>query len=352
MQALVVAVADARGPVPAVPPALTAGGQGVRREARPAAPVRPHQQHPSQGRPAWHAGGGRFQGQISWISSPDPGIVKLTIPLSTSTLCRPRQGEDQPHGTRSQQVHPQDGRGPPGRAVARPRAEPHPGHARAPARGAPRAARERRAPGARAPRCGTQDPRRPGRRGDRRAAAGLRPDDPDGAALARRVPGARGGRPPARGPRRRLPLHRARPARDVRRRGRRRRPPAQQWRRARRAARRAQGGARQPPRDEREPRGPVPGARALRPRPHRGGAQGQARPGHRTRRGDPARHPGALAPHEEQPRPHRRARRRQDRDRRGPGAPHRRGRRARVAARQAAHLARHRRDGRGLEVPR
>ncbi len=56
---------------------------------------------------------------------------------------------------------------------------------------------------------------------------------------------------------------------------------------------------------EREPRGPVPGPRAVRARPHRRGPQGQARPGHRTRRGDPARHPGAVAPDQEQPGAHR-----------------------------------------------
>ena len=52
--------------------------------------------------------------------------------------------------------------------------------------------------------------------------------------------------------------------------------------------------------------------------------QRQARPGHRPRRRDPPRDPGALAPHEEQPGADRRARRRQDRDRRGPRAAHRR----------------------------
>ena len=56
---------------------------------------------------------------------------------------------------------------------------------------------------------------------------------------------------------------------------------------------------------------------------------GQARPGHRARRGDPPRHPGAVPAHQEQPGAHRRARRGQDRHRRGPGPPHRRGRRAR-----------------------
>ena len=50
--------------------------------------------------------------------------------------------------------------------------------------------------------------------------------------------------------------------------------------------------------------------------------QGQARPGHRPRRRDPPGDPGALAPHQEQPGADRRARRRQDRHRRGawPGA--------------------------------
>ena len=63
-------------------------------------------------------------------------------------------------------------------------------------------------------------------------------------------------------------------------------------------------------------------------RHHRSGARRQARPGDRPRRGDPPRDPGAGAPHQEQPGADRRARRRQDRDRRGPGAAHRQGRRA------------------------
>ena len=45
---------------------------------------------------------------------------------------------------------------------------------------------------------------------------------------------------------------------------------------------------------------------------------GQARPGDRPRRRDPARDPGPLPPHQEQPGADRRARRRQDGDRRGP----------------------------------
>ena len=82
------------------------------------------------------------------------------------------------------------------------------------------------------------------------------------------------------------------------------------------------------------------------------GPQGQARPGHRPRHRDPPRRAGAVPAHQEQPGADRRARRRQDRRRRGPGPAHRRRRRARVAAQQAARLARPRRDGRRREVPR
>ena len=143
-------------------------------------------------------------------------------------------------------------------------------------------------------------------------------------------------------PGRRLPLGRA-PAARVRRRARRRPRPA-----ARRAAR----GPRQPPGHLAPPRGHLPGARAVRPRPHRARPPGQARPGHRARRGDPPGHPGALAPDEEQPGADRRARRRQDRDRRGPGQPHRRGRRPRGPEEQAGHRARPRLDGGRGQVPR
>ncbi len=57
-------------------------------------------------------------------------------------------------------------------------------------------------------------------------------------------------------------------------------------------------------------------------------------------------------PHEEQPRPHRRARRRQDGRRRGARPAHRRGRRAREPARQDALLPRPRGHARRREVPR
>ena len=67
----------------------------------------------------------------------------------------------------------------------------------------------------------------------------------------------------------------------------------------------------------------VPGAAALHARSDGARAQGQARSGHRTRRGDPPRHSGALAPHEEQSRAHWRTWRGQDRHCRRPRAAHR-----------------------------
>jgi ATP-dependent Clp protease ATP-binding subunit ClpB len=80
--------------------------------------------------------------------------------------------------------------------------------------------------------------------------------------------------------------------------------------------------------------------------------RGKLDPGDRARRRSAPRHPGALAPHQEQPRAHRRARRRQDRHRRRPGAAGRPRRRARGHQGQA-----HPRPGHGLargrrEVPR
>ena len=69
-------------------------------------------------------------------------------------------------------------------------------------------------------------------------------------------------------------------------------------------------------------------AQEICPRPHPGGARRQARSGDRPRRGNPPHHPGAVAPDQEQSGADRRARRRQDRDRRGSGAAHRQWRRA------------------------
>ena len=98
---------------------------------------------------------------------------------------------------------------------------------------------------------------------------------------------------------------------------------------ARAAARRAAGRPRRPARHVAGSRGHLPGAREVRPRPDRARRAGQARPGHRPRRGDPPRHPGAVAAHEEQPGADRRPGRRQDGDRRGARAADRRRRRAR-----------------------
>ena len=96
----------------------------------------------------------------------------------------------------------------------------------------------------------------------------------------------------------------------------------------------------------------LPGARPVRPQPHAAGARHQARPRHRARQGDRARHAGAVAPHQEQPGADRRARRGQDRHRRGPGPAHRGQRRARDAQGQAALHARPRRTGGGQPLPR
>ena len=74
--------------------------------------------------------------------------------------------------------------------------------------------------------------------------------------------------------------------------------------------------------DERESGRHVSGARAIRTRPDRARATRQAGSGDRPRRGDSPRHPGAVAANQEQPGPHRRARCRQDRDRRRAGQPH------------------------------
>ena len=101
----------------------------------------------------------------------------------------------------------------------------------------------------------------------------------------------------------------------------------------------------------RQPLG-LAGARPVRPEPHPARPRRQARPGHRTRERDRARHAGAVAPDQEQPGPHRRARRRQDGDRRGPGAAHRGQRGARDADGQAALHARPRRARGRQPLPR
>jgi hypothetical protein len=79
-------------------------------------------------------------------------------------------------------------------------------------------------------------------------------------------------------------------------------------------------------------------ARHLRPRPDAVGPRRQARPGHRPRGRDRARDPDPEPAHEEQPRAHRRGRRRQDGHRRRPGAGDHRRRRAGPAAEPARVL--------------
>ena len=88
-------------------------------------------------------------------------------------------------------------------------------------------------------------------------------------------------------------------------------------------------------------RGPLRRAQEICPRPDRGGARGQARPGDRPRRGNPPHHPGAGPPDQEQPGADRRAGRRQDRHRRGPGAAHRQWRRPRRPQGPPPAVARH-----------
>ena len=118
------------------------------------------------------------------------------------------------------------------------------------------------------------------------------------------------------------------------------------------AERRHRGDAQGPHRPVGLGRGGLRRAQEVHPRPDRGRARRQARPGDRPRRGDPPRHPGPLAPHQEQPGADRRARRRQDRDRRGAGPAHRQRRRAGIPAGPPAPVARPRRPRRRRQVPR
>ena len=95
------------------------------------------------------------------------------------------------------------------------------------------------------------------------------------------------------------------------------------------------------------------GSRLLRSRPHRAGAkEGKLDNGDRSRQRDRARDPDPLATYQEQPRAARRAGRRQDRHRRGPGAAHHRQQGARDPAQQAHRRARPGVDGRWHQVPR
>ncbi len=118
------------------------------------------------------------------------------------------------------------------------------------------------------------------------------------------------------------------------------------------AAWRAASRARKHARDRPNSRRQVPGAGKVRHRSHRARPAGQARPGDRPRQGNPPRDPGAVAAHEEQPRAHRRAGRRQDGHRRRAGHAHRAGRRAREPQEPPRRGARHGRADRRHEVPR
>ena len=217
--------------------------------------------------------------------------------------------------------------------------EPHRDAARAPARRADRSARERRrARPAQARRRAGRDPPaddRPSRDlpdDHRRRQGAVHQPRADG----RPAPGrARGGQA-----QRRVHLDRAHPARV---------PASQagevarildsQRRQPQEHARGDRAGPRPAPGHRPEPRGQVPVAAEVRARPHAGRRGRQARPGHRPRRRDPPRDPGPLPPHQEQPRPDRRARRRQDRDRRGPRPAHRLRRHPRVACATARSSA-------------
>ena len=93
-------------------------------------------------------------------------------------------------------------------------------------------------------------------------------------------------------------------------------------------------------------------ARPVRPQPDQARRGGQARPGRRARDRDRADHADPLAAHQEQPGARRRARRRQDRRRRGPRPADHARRRARAAEGQADLHARLGGPGRGVQVPR
>ena len=185
------------------------------------------------------------------------------------------------------------------------------------------AARHHRGGGARAGRAH----RRPGRRGD---------DGPDPVHAAREE-GARAGAARGAVPRPQLHRHRAHPARPrARERGRRRPHPARLRRgrredpqrdhphalRPRPALERRAGRSRGRRQRSRRGQEVEQAARPVRPQPHQARHRGQARPRGRAPERDRARDADPLAPHQEQPGPDRRARRRQDRRRRGPRPAH------------------------------
>ena len=190
----------------------------------------------------------------------------------------------------------------------------------------------------------------------RRAGGHPRPpgEDPGRLAVPRSARPAdhRAGRGRGQAPRRRVRLDGAPPARD--RRARWRGPDAarEPRRRSRGAAPGAGQRAWRPAGHLAQPGEHLRRAREVRPRPDDRGTGRPARPGHRPRRRDPARHPGPVAPDQEQPGADRRARRRQDRHRRGARPADRPRRRPRGAQGQARRLARPRRAHRRRQVPR
>ena len=141
-----------------------------------------------------------------------------------------------------------------------------------------------------------------------------------GEAQVERLPSSRGRAAAAAGRRGVLARTRPRRGRDAEARGRVRldRAPAARARRrpARRAAREAQGRPRRQRVTIQDPEGTYQALEKFGRDLTDARRDRQARPGHRPRRGDPPRDPGALAPDEEQSGPDRRSRRRQDGDRR------------------------------------
>ncbi len=112
-----------------------------------------------------------------------------------------------------------------------------------------------------------------------------------------------------------------------------------------------QGGAAGAGRGERPGR-PAGRARAVHHQPERLGQGGPDRPPDRARVRGRAGDPGAVPPPQEQPPAGRRGRRRQDRDRRGPGVADHAGRRARGAVGVDGLCARHGRAAGRHQVPR
>ena len=211
-------------------------------------------------------------------------------------------------------------------------------HRAHPARPAARGGGPRR-PGARVTRHHRRARPRPGRPHRRLRRRGhLRPDPVHPA----RQEGARAGAARGALARPQLHRHRAHPARPgPRERGRRRAHPARLRRRLREDPQRGHPHALRP---RRSPPGRTAGrlrrgqevleaARPVRPQPDQARRRRQARPGDRPRDRDRADHADPLPPHQEQPGAARRARRRQDRRRRGPGRADHQRRGPRAAAR-------------------